>query len=494
VAERAVERSALEALSLRRFIWRGLTLPQLWAFVAVCLPFVSAFGFPMRAGDSAYQVVLGNMMLRTHDLVRSDPFTFTMFGHPWLNQQWGDGIVYALAFRVGGWEALSVLRAGLVGVTFLFVYLACRTVGASMKRAAILTLCAFAVAAAGMSGLMSLRPQLFGTSLFALTLWLVVGRRSHPRRLWAIPFVVAAWANLHGSFFLGPLLVGLAWLQDRHERSDRARETLLVAVVSALATGSTPFGYDVWRYAWDLSTNPHITRFVTEWRPPSLGDPDGLAFFASAIAVAVVVARAKERLAWPALLWLGVFFVMALPAVRGIYWWALAVPPILAGLPEHTSRRRSNLGMPALNTAIAATVLVVGIALSPWWRTSGDFRHLLTDAPIGATQQLTRVMSPGDRVFAAQRYGSWLEFHFPRNPVFVDTRFELFPGRIWRDYATVSHGLDGWQGVLDRWHVDVLVASRLDQRDLIPRLRTDPAWRLTYADNEAAVFTKRSRT
>ena len=49
---------------------------------------------------------------------------------------------------------------------------------------------------------------------FALVLLLVADRREHPSRLWLVPVIVAIWANLHGSFFLGPLVVGLAWLQD----------------------------------------------------------------------------------------------------------------------------------------------------------------------------------------------------------------------------------------------------------------------------------------
>ena len=36
--------------------------------------------------------------------------------------------------------------------------------------------------------------------------------------LWLIPLIVLAWANIHGSFFLGPLVLGLAWLEDLHER------------------------------------------------------------------------------------------------------------------------------------------------------------------------------------------------------------------------------------------------------------------------------------
>ena len=51
-------------------------------------------------------------------------------------------------------------------------------------------------------------------ALFAITVWLVFNRRRHPTRLWWIPPIVAVWANVHGSFFLAPVLLGLAWLED----------------------------------------------------------------------------------------------------------------------------------------------------------------------------------------------------------------------------------------------------------------------------------------
>ena len=83
-----------------------------------------------------------------------------------------------------------------------------------MRRAAWLTLAAFLVSAVALG----LRPQLIGMALFAVVLLLVTDRRAHPGRLWAIPIIVLVWANIHGSFFLGPLVLGLAWLEDVHDQ------------------------------------------------------------------------------------------------------------------------------------------------------------------------------------------------------------------------------------------------------------------------------------
>ena len=54
-----------------------MSLPQLWAFVAVVLPMVALHG-ALGTIDLAYHVRAGDIMLHTHELVRHDVFTFTV--------------------------------------------------------------------------------------------------------------------------------------------------------------------------------------------------------------------------------------------------------------------------------------------------------------------------------------------------------------------------------------------------------------------------------
>src|SRR5436189_178024 len=85
-----------------------------------------------------------------------------------------------------------------------------------------------------------------GDEFFAVLLLIVTERRAHPRLLWVVPPLVLVWANIHGSFFLAPLVLGLAWLEDLNEHAPHPHRTLAVAVVSALAACVTPFGPTVW--------------------------------------------------------------------------------------------------------------------------------------------------------------------------------------------------------------------------------------------------------
>ena len=148
---------------------------------------------------------------------------------------------------------------------------------------------------------LALRPQLFGMVCFVAVAWLLSVRRTTPRALWLAPVVVLLWANLHGSFFLGPVLIGLAWLQDLHDRDPGARRTLLALIASAVATCLTPFGPAVWVYAAGLTADPEVTSRVSEWQPTSIHDVAGVLFFASALAVVAIVARRGRVVPWPSL-------------------------------------------------------------------------------------------------------------------------------------------------------------------------------------------------
>jgi hypothetical protein len=464
-----------------------LDLPGLWRFVAVGLPAVALLLPPLSTIDLAYQVRAGDLMLATRHLLGVDVFTFTAGGHPWLNQQWGAELVFALLHRAGGWALLIVVRAALGGVIAWFLYLSCRSRGAGVKRAAALTIAGMALAFPGMI----LRPQLLGLALFAATVWLAGDRSRRPRSVWIVPVLVIPWANLHGSFVLAPVILGLAALEDVHLRSPSAGRTALAAAAAALAATANPFGLRVWSYALGITTNSQVTDSIVEWRPPTIRTGVGALFFLSAAAVLLMLARRGARTPWPQLVTLALFFAIGLFAVRGVYWWALVVPPVVAQLLWPEGRRAAGTDLPAANMAVAALLVVLGVAFLPWWRSGGSANatRLLADAPQGVTRALRGALGPGDRPFNPQIWGSWLEFSFPDHRWFVDARIEVFPVPVWRDYDRVSGGIEGWQAILHRWGVTVVVVDRRQQAALIPRILRDPGWRLVYEDAEGLVFT-----
>jgi hypothetical protein len=408
----------------------------------------------------------------------------------WLDQQWGAQVALRATFALGGWLALALLRASLVAAGLTFVFLACRARGVGRRMAALLTFASVFVARPSLQ----LRPQLFGIVCFASVAWLLAGRREHPARIWLAVPVTVVWVNLHGSFFLAPVLVGLATLEELRDRPARNRLLLLVAA-TGLATLVDPFAWRVWGYVFDLARNP-VVRQVVEWRPPTVDSYAGAVFFLSVAIVGVIIARAGTPTPWPALGSLGVFFVLGLASVRGAVWWGLAAPIVLAGTPviqrfherEHDPR---NVG----NTLIVASLVVATLLFfSRWLPYSSQSpvpEHLVSEAPFAMTRELAGVLAPGEPFFNAQIFGSWFEYALPDNPVGFDSRIELIPEAEWHQYDDVSDGKDGWEQILSDWGLDVLALSSQQQENLIGVLETSDGWVAAYRGSDGEVWVRR---
>jgi len=377
---------------------------------------------------------------------------------------------------------------------------------------------------------LALRPQLFAIVLFAATLAILADRARHPRRLLLLPLLAIAWANLHGSFPLIVVLLGLGWLDEigrvlvaraairPGHGPGRATDAIrgstglaLLAAVSALATVITPFGIDVWRYVAHLASDPTVTSAVSEWRPPSPLDPAGALFYVSLItgfAIALLRVHADRNRVRPAtfapIATLVAFGVLGIVTGRGLAWWAMILPisgAALAhdgGLTGYLPRPLkplaalfSGAGTAAaaratrrspLNTIVALLLIVVGIALLPAWRAVGPAgvpAGTLSAAPQGIAAWF-RDSGVRAVVWAPQTWGSWLEFAAPDERVAVDSRIELFPPAVWADADQVANATGDWNSVLERRGIVYLIVATA--------LAASGKWVRTYEDTDGSIW------
>lgn len=466
-----------------------LSLTHVWAAIAIAMPVaVTSLGKTMTM-DLAYGLRAGADMIATHHLADIDTFTFTIGGQPWLNQQWGSQVVLAGVFEGWGWFGLAVARAALLAVSLGFVFSACRAQRASARLSAMLTVAGWLV---GIELVGQLRAQQLGVALFALCLWCVT-TRSHGWRLWLVPVVTVVWANVHGSFPLAFVLLLFAWLADRSAEPGRARSVLVATGLTALATIATPWGFRTWTYVADLATNPVVSKLVAEWARPTAGTLTGVLFFVSLVAVLAVLVRAGRPIPWIPLLELTFFAVVGLLTIRGIVWWALAAPVLVAGVlsrapavPEAPTERSWAY------TAIVVAVVVGSLAVLPSAsRTDGiGTPTMVAFAPEDLVRAAREAAPEDSRAFVSQLYASWSEFSAPGFPVAVDSRIELFPDEVWDDYFTVTTAGPGWQAVLDGWGVDVLILDPGQSERLIEAVSDDAAWRAVFVGDDGAVFVR----
>ena len=469
----------------------GLTNASAWLAIAIMIPVAIALAGTTLAIDLAYQVRAGQIMLDTHHILTTDTFTFTVAGRPWLDQQWGAQILFAVVYRIGGWFGLAAVRALLAGMMVGAVFLACRARGVSPRTAALLAVAGYLV---GIQLLSQLRPQEFAFVLFALSLWLIASRHRHPAWVWLVPAITVIWANLHGSFVLASLLLVFAWLEDRSDRPELARRCLVAALVSFAVSAVNPSGVRIWTYVVDVIQHPVVRRLIGEWSPPTVRSWTGRLFLASAFAVGAFLARREGKVGWIPLIELGTFATFALLAGRGVGWWGLAAPVIIAGVMGPTEGPVGS-DRSLMNTMVVVATGLVVLATVPL-RTGTDpitaGPASLTFAPENIVAAAKEASPPGSRAFVSEVYSSWTEFSAPDLPVAIDPRIEIFPVSVWDDYLRVTNAGDGWSAVLDRWGVDVLILHPGESEALRAAVETDPRWRLIFDAVDGSVFERAS--
>jgi hypothetical protein len=267
-----------------------LTAPRLWVVIALGAIAVMQLALAPNAIDLAYHVKAGELMVRNHELLRTDMLAWPTAGRPWLDQNWGAQLLLYGIWRVGGFPLIAVASAFCTVTAWALVVAAC------WRRTANLRLVAGAVLAGflGSALVFAARPQMFSVLLFGIELYLLEVARTRPRVALWIPLLMPLWANLHGAFVVGLALIAVklvaaAWLRDRRS----ALRFLLVGAASVAGLLVNPWGVRVLAYAALLPTNSAVTGMVTEWAPVSLQDPAGALLLAAIGIFALTLARAK---------------------------------------------------------------------------------------------------------------------------------------------------------------------------------------------------------
>jgi hypothetical protein len=509
----------------------------LWRFLAVGLPALAGLVAALPAVDLAFGLRAGQEILASGTVPTVDTWTFTAQGQPWLDQQWGAQVLLQLVFAVGGWTGLVVLRAALLVAIFgmLLAIVRMRAPRLGAIASTLLVVAAFAVAADALA----LRAQLVAVALFVATLLVLAARDRWPRSVWLIPVFALAWANLHGTFLFAPALCGLAWFADLYDAKPDARrasvrggwraalqfhQMLVVGIVATLVTVVNPYGPAVWAYVVNLTSNPTIAARVSEWQPPSpLTIPGALVWLSVAGVAWLVVRRVRavvldppnpfaappappnrrsgafrspHALPWPAFLTLVLFGGFALTSGRGTAWWPfVAVFVVAPWLQPETARlpRPTPEGLRRINAGIAAAIALVGLALLPVWRPLGAVgvpEGTLTYAPQGIAKYLHPIdlTLPAARVWNPQVWGSWLEYAAPSNVYATDSRIELFSPDVWADADIVANAGPGWEAVLQRRNVLVVVTDHATDSLLEAALAASNRWTRTYTDADGSIW------
>jgi tetratricopeptide (TPR) repeat protein len=228
--------------------------------------------FPLKDTDIYWHLRTGDWIRQTGHVPRTDLFTFTREGIPWIDLHWMFQVATSWVYAQGGVVALNLAKCV---VTTLAVFLLVTARRRDWPVWAMLL--AWLPALLLLGGRMYVRPETL--TLLYLSIFLAVVSRwdRFPRLAWILPLVQVAWVNSHGLFVLGPIvlvfaLIG-ALLRPGAFATDRKRWWRTIGMPS-IATGAAclvnPYGITGALYPMQLAatmSNPIFSRNIAELMP-----------------------------------------------------------------------------------------------------------------------------------------------------------------------------------------------------------------------------------
>jgi hypothetical protein len=460
---------------------------------AVCL--LGLFSSPIADTDFWWHLKTGQYVVDNRSLPVPDPFAFTSSApaaysgeeavrHFNLTHEWLSQVLMYSVYAMMGFPGIVLVRAvllaslcGLAGV------LAARLSGSFYSGITS----AYATASVVVAFTAD-RPSLVSFLGVAVFVSLLEMRRFY----WALPPLALLWANCHGGFPLGWVVL-LAYCADaflRRPSTNDSRRLWLASGCAIALSGINPNGFRVLTTILAYRQSP-MTANLVEWLPPKLwGRPYGFDILLYGAALFLILSWRKVR---PAHWILFATFVSAsLMAFRNIALIGFLAPILIAAyFPFRVKVPSVLVWAPPILAAGLAIVFAhgmfptLGVAA---WTVPADAAAYLLDQ---------RITGP---IFNTYEQGGYLIWRlWPHNRVFIDGR--SLSETVYADYKQIlfNGGSDQLAGpredLLKRYGVDVVAMNTMDfvSGALYPLALAlaNPAsteWELVYEDTQEVVF------
>ncbi len=444
-----------------------------------------------------------------------------MSGQPWFAWEWLYDIAIAGIHHFGGLNGVVFFSAALIALTFALALRMTLRHGATVLVTVPLLLLVIAAASIHMLA----RPHLVSWLFAAIAFGILDERDVSSRRdLWWLPALMLFWANIHGGFLLGFVLLAcflidalLSWISDRCSIEALAKVWRLVAVttISALTTLINPYGYRLYTHIYGYLTDRFLMDHINEFQSPNFHQwsPRCFALLLVITFVGLAMRRGKVRPAHVLLVlfcaYSGLYSSRNLPiaslllvlmmapvysqSIRDASQNAASQPhlrgslSVLGGLSRRLTTIESDLQWPLWP--------ILAILGGAWICTHSGriggktYMEAHFDAARFPVQAASFIQNNAihDPIFCPDSWGGYLIYRlYPKNKVFVDDRHDLYGSSFFRKYLQTINVAPGWENLLNDEHVQWVVAPY--QSPLANILEITTGWHIRYEDSATVIY------
>jgi len=518
-------RPALQPNTALKWVNRSLVLLIL---AAVALLVVSLTVSQLSNNDLWHHLRNGQMILETRRFQYVDPYSCNAAGKPWINEAWFSGVIFYIVYTLIGVNGIIYLKTLVIMLMTALTLLNCHRLKTEFILFVPLTV--FMIFNVGVRFLA--RTEMFSYVFIAAFLLILMQYKYRPasrRILYLLPVLQVFWSNMHGSFIVGIIILGVFtacetarllfnryvsfWQRDLLTW-ERLKPLYIISIVTLFACLINPYGYRLFiQPFYVVFHKSDYIKTIYEWQSPF----DSKTFYTSyafryyvawMILLGISFLANVKRLDLTNFAISAFFFLMAAQMHRNITIFTIATCPILALNLQQAGEDYIRMKGPGLKQAIriAGGVLILGI-LIPLIQISFKNGYISRknsskpfglgvagNMPIQATEYIKKNHIKGC-CFNTYTYGTYLIFHcFPDVRVTMDSRAEHVYGEsFYNRHQRALYDVNTFRGILDEFNIEFILL-KYDSGDLAKHcqyLRDSGQWAMVYFDDSCFLYVRR---
>lgn len=435
-------------------------------------------------GDTSWHLAAGRWILDNFAVPKTDPFSSTYFGQPWVAHEWLAEVAMAVSFVIGGWSGLAILTAVAVSLLLFMVALEARRWMRSLALTLVLVGVFLVLAPFTLA-----RPHVLAWPLLAAwTLLLIRARERGRPPPWSAALLMLLWANLHASFLFGLLLIGPFALEALIDEKNKKAVILGWGRFGFLSLGLsllTPHGIHGLLYPVEVSSMTALP-LIQEWRATI---PAEMHNFQLALLATLFMLLWKGVKVPPVRLFLllGLLF-LAFAHVRHQAVFVIVAALLLPGVFGRSAGRQAALNKSAspLVHGVLAAILLAGIAVRlavpmPQPDSKSNPLAAIAKVPVNLRHRA---------VFNSYGFGGPLIRSGIRP--YIDGRGDMYGDAFMFEYDRARKGdITLFRRLVDRWNIGWTILA--PEEGLVPYLDKEAGWRRIHADRWAVIHIKAGR-
>lgn len=498
--------------------------------------------------DFWWHLKTGEYIYQTGSLPDTDPFAYTSLTKDPINpgskrikfiltQYWLAQIIFYRIFDSFSFQGIIFLRAFILTSLIFLIYRALRREGAGSYISVACLIPAVII----MQDSTGERPQLF-SFLLAFSLYYLLecfrrisintqNQKSSPALYYLIPvpFIMMLWANLHGAFILGNIII-LTYIFSETTKyllkrfgmpiPIRSLKFLFISgLISIIFSFMNPNNFNVISVMIELGKSSYAGMIMEAMSPidfvaSGLYNKEFIAFFLLLFLCLLLLVINIKRLDLTDCLLFAGLTTMSLLASRAIPFFIPIVTILITRygvkILEQTFRsNRFNNFLLIIKTRfsflqsslvriffslIISAILIFGTLKGDYFKNGVAIERY----PVEAVSFLKEHKLSGN-MFNPYIWGGYLIWElYPEYKVFIDGRgliedIFLQENDVWEASSLDLAGLPKWKAILNAYNISFIITYSVDDisGELIPLIKAvmyDPEWYLVYIGNNSLIF------